>query len=81
MMLELTEKEATDLVAIMISVRSGLRGAAKQKHKIGMHNAALHTDKLADFSEVLSTRLIDLGAHVEVPVFQLAEDGIDYRVD
>ena len=81
MKLELTDEEANGLIQICISARHGLRGAAKHHRQAGFLNHSLCTDKLADLTETLSSRLLDLGAHVETPMFQLGADGIDRRID
>ena len=80
-MLELTDEEAAGLIVICISARYGLRGAAKKKHELGFHNHAIHTGKLVDLTETLSSRLYDLGVKCELPMFQLGSDGIDRRID
>jgi hypothetical protein len=56
-MLQLSDSEAQDLVAIMVSGRAGLRSAATKKREIGVSGD--NAERLADLSEVLSSRLLD----------------------
>ena len=81
MKLELTDEEANGLIQICMCARYGLRGAAKHHCKAGFINHAKYVDELANLTETLSSRLLDLGAHVETPMFKLGADGIDRRID
>lgn len=55
--LTLTNKEAQDLVSILISGRRGLRGAAKKKRELGISGD--DAERLADFSEYISARILN----------------------
>lgn len=55
--LELTDQEANDLIVILVSGRSGLRGAAKKKRELGLSGD--NASRLADFSEEISGRILN----------------------
>ena len=80
MKLELTDEEASALISIIISGRSGLRGAATVKHKNGFHNAAMRSTKIADIGDELSNRLIEAGGKLQIPLYRKDENGVDYLV-
>jgi len=78
--LRMTQEEANALISIIISGRHGLLGAAKAKHKNGFHNAAMRSTKIADISNELSSRIIELGGQVKIPVYEKDVNGIDHLV-
>ena len=78
--LEMTEEEANDLILIIISGRSGLRGAATVKHKNGFHNAAMRSTKIADIADKLSSRLLEAGGKLQIPLYVKDENGVDHLV-
>ena len=80
MKLELTDEEASALLYIIMSGRSGLRGAAKVKHKHGFHNAAMRSTKIADMADKLSSRLLEAGGKLQIPLYAKDENGVDHLV-
>ena len=78
--LELTQDEANHLMAIIISGRFGLRGAAKKKHKLGFHNAAMRSAKIADTGDIISSKLIKLGTEIKIPLYEMDKHGVDHLI-
>lgn len=62
MTLDLTGEQADLLITILISGRSGLRGAAQKKRELGDDEGSIRCDKAADFSEELSNSVLRLKA-------------------
>lgn len=54
----MTKEEAQKLLIVIISGRHGLYEAAKRKRLEGLHESALITEAAADFSEVMSSRIL-----------------------
>jgi hypothetical protein len=55
--LELTEREAQDFMHIIVSARASLRGSAKSR-RTNQHPGAENCERLADFTEELSRRVL-----------------------